>query len=136
MGVSGEPGQEQTQTEPKLPVIEQTSQEQVASKTSAVTAGSQTSTPPTVIEPLLLTEIEPQYPPLALSARVEGEVEFTVTIGSDGRVEQIELVRRHPLLVDAAPSAVKNWVYQPVVVNGRPTTVKTDVSVPFHPPEP
>jgi TonB family protein len=82
----------------------------------------------------LITKVDPVYPPLALSARVQGTVDFTVTVGPDGHVENLQLVRGHPLLVQAAKDAVLQWVYRPTLLNGQPVTVVTEVSVPFRLP--
>jgi TonB family protein len=82
----------------------------------------------------LLTKVEPQYPPLAQQARVQGSVEFTVDIGPDGHVKNIRLVRGHPLLVNAAKDAVLQYVYRPTLLNGKPVAVRTTVVVPFRLP--
>ncbi len=82
----------------------------------------------------LLTKVEPQYPPLAQQARVQGSVEFTVDIGTDGHVKNIRLVRGHPLLVNAAKDAVLQYVYRPTLLNGKPVAVTTTVVIPFRLP--
>lgn len=79
----------------------------------------------------LLTKVEPVYPSLARAARVQGEVGFTIDIGPDGRVQNIRLVRGHPLLVNAAKEAVLQWVYRATLLNGTPVAVTTTVVVPF-----
>lgn len=84
-----------------------------------------------VEEQNLITQPAPIYPPLAMQARVQGLVRFTVVIGKDGRVSNIELVHGHPLLVDAARDAVRQWVYRPTVLNGEPVEVVTQVDVNF-----
>ncbi len=89
-----------------------------------------------VAEANLLSRVEPVYPPLALGARVQGTVEFMATIGPDGRVENLQLVRGHPLLVNAAKTAVLQWTYRPTLLNGNPVTVITNVVVPFQLPPP
>jgi protein TonB len=53
-----------------------------------------------------MRQVQPKYPPLAKSARVQGRVEFTATISKDGTIENLQLVRGHPLLVNAAKEAV------------------------------
>ncbi len=40
-----------------------------------------------------------------------------------GRVIQLDLVRGHPLLVDAAREAVMQWEYRPTLLNGQPVAV-------------
>ncbi len=84
-----------------------------------------------VAEANLLKKADPVYPPLARSARVQGTVEFTVTVGSNGKVDHIELVRGHPLLVNAAKEAVAQWEYHPASVDGQPIPFETQVLVTF-----
>jgi protein TonB len=42
------------------------------------------------------------------------------------------VISGHPLLVPAALAAVKQWVYQPTLLNGAPVEVVTEVEVPFN----
>ncbi len=79
----------------------------------------------------LIRQIQPVYPPLAKSARVQGTVEFTATIAKDGSIENLQLVRGHPLLVNAAREAVSQWKYRPTLLNGQPVEVVTDIVVNF-----
>lgn len=82
-------------------------------------------------DPILRIYVYPTYPPLARSARIQGTVEFVATIGPDGAVKDLELVRGHPLLAKAAREAVLEWVYEPTLQNGKAVSVKTDVIVNF-----
>ncbi len=84
-----------------------------------------------VAEANLIRKITPNYPPLARSARVQGQVEFTATISKDGNIENLQLVRGHPLLVQAAREAVLQWKYRPTLLNGQPVEVITDIIVNF-----
>lgn len=79
----------------------------------------------------LITMVNPIYPPLAMQARIQGVVRLAVVIGKDGRVSNMELVKGHPLLVDAAKDAVRQWVYRPTLLNGEPVEVATQVDVNF-----
>jgi protein TonB len=79
----------------------------------------------------LVQHAEPVYPPLALQARISGVVRINVVIGKDGTVENLTLASGHPLLVPAAMEAVKQWVYQPTLLNGQPVEVVTQVEVNF-----
>jgi TonB family protein len=83
-------------------------------------------------EARLLKKIEPSYPPLAKAARIQGSVRFVVLLGTDGKVESMQLISGHPLLVDAAREAVKQWEYQPLLFDGKPARVLTQVTVNFH----
>jgi protein TonB len=79
----------------------------------------------------LIHQPRPVYPPLARQARVSGVVRFNAIIGVDGRIQNLTLVSGHPLLVKAAEDAVKQWVYEPTLLNGEPVEVVTQIDVNF-----
>ncbi|MGD0667367.1 MAG: M56 family metallopeptidase [Bryobacteraceae bacterium] len=79
----------------------------------------------------LISKVDPVYPPLAKQAKIQGTVELSAVIGKDGRVQNLKVVSGHPLLVQAALDAVKNWVYRPTLVNGEPVEVKTSIQINF-----
>jgi protein TonB len=80
----------------------------------------------------LLSHPTPIYPPLAKSARIQGAVTFQATIGTDGTVQNLQVLNAgSPLLVQSALDAVKQWVYQPTLLNGNPVTVVTTIDVNF-----
>lgn len=56
---------------------------------------------------------------------------FNATIAKDGTVENLTLVSGHPLLVQAAQNAVKQWVHKPTLLNGSPVRVTTTIDVNF-----
>jgi len=89
------------------------------------------SVPQGVSQGLLIHKVQPVYPPLARQARIRGTVEFKAVIGKDGRVEHLEVVSGHPMLVTAAMDAVKQWQYKPYFVNGEPVEVATTINVNF-----
>ena len=68
----------------------------------------------------LVRQPKPVYPPLARQARIQGTVRFNAIIGRDGTIQNLQLVSGHPLLVPSAQDAVKQWVYQPTLLNGEP----------------
>lgn len=84
-----------------------------------------------VAEANLIRKVMPAYPALAKSARVQGTVEFTAIISKEGTIENLQLVRGHPLLVQAAKDAVLQWRYRPTLLNGQPVEVVTDIIVNF-----
>jgi periplasmic protein TonB len=84
-----------------------------------------------VQEARLSKRVVPTYPPLARSARISGTVRFAAVIGTDGRIQNLQLVTGHPLLVPAAQAAVSQWVYQPTLLNGEPVEVMTQIDVNF-----
>ncbi len=79
----------------------------------------------------LIRKPMPVYPPLAKQARIQGTVRFTAIIGTDGTIRNLQLLGGHPLLVPAAQEAVKQWVYQPTLLNGEPVEVITQIDVNF-----
>jgi len=84
-----------------------------------------------VTKGLLVQKIEPQYPPLARAARVQGEVVLSAVIDGNGQINNLQLVSGHPMLVQAAIAAVKQWRYKPYLLNGQPVEVETTITVIF-----
>jgi protein TonB len=85
-----------------------------------------------VQEAQLLRRVVPAYPPLAKQARIQGTVQFTAVIATNGSIESLELVSGHPLLVRAAYDAVRQWRYRPTYLNGQPVEVFTQIAVRFN----
>jgi protein TonB len=79
----------------------------------------------------LLRKPTPLYPPLAKQARIQGTVRFTAVIGTDGTIRNLQLISGHPLLVPSAQDAVRQWAYQPTLLNGEPVEVITQIDVNF-----
>ena len=79
----------------------------------------------------LIKKVTPVYPALAKSARIQGTVRFTAIIGKDGTIQNLQLVSGHPMLVQSATEAVKQWVYRPTLLNDEPVEVITQIDVNF-----
>jgi protein TonB len=79
----------------------------------------------------LINQIKPNYPPLARQTRISGTVRLHAIIGKDGTVQSLTLESGHPLLVQAALDAVRQWRYQPTLLNGVPVEVDTTIDVVF-----
>ena len=73
----------------------------------------------------------PTYPPIAQSARVQGVVILEATIGPDGKVQDVRVLRSIPLLDAAAIEAVRQWQYTPTLLNNVPVPVIMTVTVNF-----
>jgi periplasmic protein TonB len=80
---------------------------------------------------LLIRKVSPNYPPLARQARIQGQVVLRAQISKDGSIEGLTLVSGHPMLVQSALDAVKQWKYKPYLLNGEPVEVDTEVLVNF-----
>lgn len=81
--------------------------------------------------PRLIKRIEPAYPEIARQAHVEGIVILEATTDIYGRVSAVRVLRSIALLDAAAIDAVRQWVYEPLLVNGRPRPVTFTVTVQF-----
>jgi TonB family protein len=82
-------------------------------------------------EGLIVSKVEPVYPPLARAARIQGAVVLKALINQTGDVESLDLVSGHPMLGPAAIEAVKQWKYRPYMLNGNAVRVETQVTVNF-----
>jgi len=81
--------------------------------------------------PAKTRDVAPLYPAIAQSARVQGIVIIEATIGADGRVTDVNVLRSIPLLDAAALTAVRQWEFSPTLLNGIPVPVIMTVTVNF-----
>lgn len=81
--------------------------------------------------PRLLKKVDPLYPELARESRTEGDVIIEAETDIYGRVAGLRVLRSVPLLDEAAVEAVRQWIYEPMVVNGRPRGIVFSVCVRF-----
>jgi TonB family protein len=81
--------------------------------------------------PVLDHQVAPAYPVLARKMKVEGPVVLDIVIDEDGSVSVTSIVSGHPMLTRAAMAAVKQWHYQPALLNGKPVKVESRVTVNF-----
>jgi protein TonB len=84
-----------------------------------------------VTEGLLMKKVQPNYPPLARSARIQGQVVLQAVIGKDGTIQNLRAISGHPMLTPAAIDAVRQWRYKPYFLNGEPVEVDTQITVNF-----
>jgi protein TonB len=95
-------------------------------------------------EPVFLTEdtargmlvhrVDPAYPREAAAQKLQGPVVLEATIGRDGRVEDLKIVRGYFVLSRAAIAAVKQWRFQPYMINGRAAQTQTTITINFNRP--
>lgn len=79
----------------------------------------------------LIHKVLPTYPPLARSARIQGQVVLQAVISKQGVIENLRVLAGHPMLVPAAIEAVRQWRYRPYVLNNEPVEVETQITVNF-----
>jgi protein TonB len=80
---------------------------------------------------MLIKQVQPIYPKIALISHTEGTVLLAAVIDTQGRITQLRALRGHPLLIPAALDAVQQWRYKPYILNGAAVEVETQVSVVF-----
>ena len=94
----------------------------------AVVAGEDKDIKP----PLLLEKVEPVYPEEARKARVQGVVILRIMVNEEGLVERFLVMKSESgLLNQPAIDAVKEWKYEPLLIEGKPTPVVFNVTVTF-----
>jgi periplasmic protein TonB len=84
-----------------------------------------------MMEGNLIHRVQPDYPSLARQARIQGTVVLRAIINREGRIENLQVVSGHPMLVPAAIDAVRQWRYRPYVLNDQPVEVETQITVNF-----
>ena len=82
--------------------------------------------------PKLVKDVKPIYPEEARKAGIEGIVILNVRTDIYGRIEDVLVLKSaDPLLDQAAIDAVKQWVYEPMIINGQPRKFVFTVTVRF-----
>jgi TonB family protein len=84
-----------------------------------------------VMQGMVISKVQPTYPPDARAARIQGPVVIAAIIGKDGNIESERVVSGDPLLAPAATDAVKQWKYRPYLLNGQAVEVDTQITVNF-----
>ncbi len=79
----------------------------------------------------LIHSARPVYPDVARQAGIEGTVRMKAIIAKDGSVQALKVISGEPVLANAAVEAVRKWRYRPTVMEGKPVTVVTTVTVEF-----
>ena len=91
-----------------------------------------TPAPADVVTPPVRTRtVTPVYPDVARAGELQGDVLLQATVGTDGRISNVRVLRAvHPLLDEAARRAVLQYEYTPGRRNGipEPATVRITVS--------
>jgi protein TonB len=85
-----------------------------------------------VADGLKIHDVQPTYPQMARIAHIQGDVMLQATISKSGVIENLHATSGHPILIQAAMDAVKQWKYKPYILNGEPVEVETTIKVQFH----
>jgi len=79
----------------------------------------------------LIHPVRPKYPDVARHAGIEGAVRLRAIIDKDGTVQDVKVLSGPAVLAEAATEAVRQWRYQPTLMDGKPVNVVTTVTVEF-----
>ena len=79
---------------------------------------------------MLKTRVKPVYPG---DVRISGTIVLNAVIGATGRVESLNVVSGPVMLQQSALEAVRQWTFQPYLLNGMPVEVETTINVVFAP---
>ncbi|MFZ3263939.1 MAG: TonB family protein [Terriglobales bacterium] len=79
----------------------------------------------------LMYRVSPVYPAQAKMFRLEGKVILNATVMEDGSVRDLKVVQGEAVLVRSAVVAVKQWRYQPFLLDGKPVKTETSISIDF-----
>jgi len=79
----------------------------------------------------LIYKADPMYPDNARAVGLSGKVVLMATTDEKGMVSDVRVVEGHPVLGDAAATAVKRWRYSPTFLNGEPVPITTKVTIAF-----
>jgi TonB family protein len=82
----------------------------------------------------LLHRVPPVYPEQAKMFHMQGKVILDATVMEDGSVRDPKVVQGEPVLARCAVEAVKQWRYQPFVLDGKPVKTETRITVDFRLP--
>jgi len=85
-----------------------------------------------IAPPRILHRVEPVYPSLATAARIGAVVIVEAEVDTRGYVRTVKVLNGHPLFDEAAIEAVKQWRYQPLLLNGEPTGFILSVVITFN----
>jgi TonB family protein len=73
--------------------------------------------------------VAPQYPPIAVLARLSGSVAVRVVVDQSGNVTQADATKGHPVLKKAAREAAKKWKFEIAPAPSRTTLLEFDFKV-------
>lgn len=81
---------------------------------------------------VLVSKVDPTYPPQAIRMQAEGSVVLDVEIDETGRVTDVQVTRGLPFgLSEAAAAAVREWRYRPAEGPNGPVRSRKAVRILF-----
>jgi len=81
--------------------------------------------------PKLIKQVRPEFPPEALAYRAQAMVIVEARTDIYGRVREARIISGHPAFNAAALAAVRQWLYEPYIVDGIPRPIIFIMSITF-----
>jgi len=79
----------------------------------------------------IVSRSEPYYPAGALSQEIDGNVQLHAFVSATGEITNVRVVSGPPLLAAAAVAAVRDWRYEPTLIDGNAVPTEVDILVSF-----
>ena len=79
----------------------------------------------------LVKSVPPVYPQVARAQRIAGNVSIDAVVDTEGNVSTMKVLSGPGILHRAALEAVKQWHYEPAMLDGKPTASHLTVIVQF-----
>jgi TonB family protein len=101
------------------------------SSASSKTPAAPTKPPTKVTAATILTQTNPEYPPKARAAQIQGDVVLHANVDKEGKVTDVQVWSGDDTLAQSALEAVRQWRYKPMLVDGQPKEFTTTITVTF-----
>ncbi len=79
----------------------------------------------------LLSKVDPVYPANAKAEHIAGAVVLHAIISEDGMVKDLSVISGPEKLRQSSLDAVRQWIYKPFQLQGKPVEVDTTVTIMF-----
>jgi protein TonB len=79
----------------------------------------------------LIKKVDPEYPILARRGHIEATVVAEARITGSGTVDSLRIISGNSLFYTSVLDALKQWRYEPTLLNGEPIDVITTITVNF-----
>jgi TonB family protein len=93
----------------------------------------QAQVPAEVMQKLVTHRVDPEYPPAARPAKLQGVIVLDVVVGRDGSVMDVRALNGPEVLAQAAMEALRWWRFEPYKVDGKAIVVETKLAMEFKP---
>jgi TonB family protein len=83
---------------------------------------------------IVQTKPKPVSQPLpSIVSRVPGTIRLNLTVGANGRVQNVEVLQQMPGVTPRVVAAVREWRFQPATIDGRPIESNYQVEIVVRP---